>query len=119
MDRATLAEKNRRMLLGDAPSFLASSDPELAAMRDRLVYGEIAAQGTLDIRQRELITLAVLAASQTLDEVKPHTGAALQAGATPAEIKVALYQCAPYIGFPRTLNALACVNAVLPEKTAN
>lgn len=22
----------------------------------------------------------------------------------------------PYIGFPRTLNALACVNAVLPEK---
>lgn len=24
--------------------------------------------------------------------------------------------CLPYIGFPRTLNALACINEVLPEK---
>lgn len=116
MDRPTLAEKNRRMLFGDAPSSLASSDPELAAMRDRLVYGEIAAQGTLDARQRELITLAVLAASQTLDEVKPHTGAALQAGATPAEIKEALYQCAPYIGFPKTEAALRRVNEAFAER---
>lgn len=27
----------------------------------------------------------------------------------------ALTVCLPYIGFPRTLNALACVNEVLPE----
>lgn len=28
----------------------------------------------------------------------------------------ALTVCLPYIGFPRTLNALACINEVLPEK---
>ena len=28
----------------------------------------------------------------------------------------ALAQSLPYIGFPRTLNALACVNAVVPEE---
>ena len=27
----------------------------------------------------------------------------------------ALTLCMPYIGFPRTLNALGCINAVLPE----
>ena len=27
----------------------------------------------------------------------------------------ALTCCLPYIGFPRTLNALGCVNAVIPE----
>ena len=28
----------------------------------------------------------------------------------------ALILCMPYIGFPRTLNALACINKVLPEQ---
>lgn len=28
----------------------------------------------------------------------------------------ALTVCLPYIGFHRTLNALACINEVLPEK---
>ena len=32
--------------------------------------------------------------------------AALNVGVSPVEIKEALYQCAPYIGFPKTLNAL-------------
>ena len=27
----------------------------------------------------------------------------------------ALTVCLPYIGFPRTLNALSCINEVLPE----
>ena len=27
----------------------------------------------------------------------------------------ALTVCLPYIGFPRTLNALGCVNEILPE----
>lgn len=118
MDRPALAEHNRRMLFGSAPSPLVESDPELAAMRDRLLYGEITENGSLDGRQRALITLVVLAASQTLDEVKPQVGAALRAGAAPAEIKEALYQCAPYIGFPKTEAALRRANEGLAEQGA-
>lgn len=116
MDRPALAEQNRRTLFGSVPSPLVESDPDLAAMRDRLIYGEIAENGTLDGRQRALITLVVLAASHTLDEVKPHVGAALRAGATPADIKEALYQCAPYIGFPKTEAALRRANEALAEQ---
>lgn len=61
---------------------------------------------------RELITLVVLATNQTLPQLKAHAHAALNLGLTPIEIKEAIYQCAPYIGFPKTLNAIDEVNEV-------
>lgn len=112
MDRISTAAQNRQALMGEAGSSLAKTDPELAAMRDRLVYGEIVAGGTLDKRQKSLVALVTLAAIQTLDEVKEHTEAALRCGVSPVEIREALYQCAPYIGFPRTESALRLVNEV-------
>ena len=59
MDRIQTTERNRQQYLGDARTPLAQTDPELAAMRERLVYGEIVERGTLDARQRALITLVV------------------------------------------------------------
>lgn len=40
----------------------------------------------------------------------------MNVGLTPVEIKEAVYQCAPYIGFPKTLNAINEVNKVFEEK---
>ncbi len=57
-----------------------------------------------------------LATNQTLPQLKAHIGAALNVGLTPVEIKEAVYQCAPYIGFPKTLNAINEVNEVFKEK---
>ena len=84
-------------------------------MRDRLLYGEIAGRGGLDAKRREFVTLAVLTAMQTLDGIRTHTDAALRAGASPAEIKEVLYQCAPYVGFPKTEAALRLINKALTE----
>lgn len=109
-ERAVPAERNMKKFFGGAESSLSSSDPDFAAMRDRLVYGEIAEHGTLNDRQRALITLVVLTSSQTLDDLKTYVDAALRIGATPVEIKEAMYQCAPYIGFPKTEAALNRVN---------
>lgn len=113
MDRVRTTETNRAKWLGDAPSPLAETDPELAAMRDRLVYGEILDQGTLDARQAALVTLAALTASQALAPLEAQAGAALRVGASAADIRETLYQCAPYVGFPRVEAALAVVNPVL------
>lgn len=113
MDRVNAMDMNREKLLGkNAPAPLAVTDPELAAIRDRLIFGEIAAKGTLDARQRELITLAALAAVAIAAPLRSHTEAALNAGATPVEIKEALYQTAPYIGFPRVEEAILLANDV-------
>ena len=35
---------------------------------------------------------------------------------SPLEIREAIYQCAPYIGFPRTLNAIGVFNEVAKER---
>ena len=116
MDRIQQAEKNKQAFFGGARFPLEQSDPDLAAIRDRLVYGEIVDRGTLNTRQRALVTLAVLAAGQTLDDMKAHAEAALRVGVSPVEIKEALYQCAPYIGFPKTESAVRLVNEVFAEK---
>jgi alkylhydroperoxidase/carboxymuconolactone decarboxylase family protein YurZ len=54
----------------------------------------------------------VLACLQTLPQLKSHTAAALNVGVQPVEIREAIYQPAPFIGFPRTLNAIATANDV-------
>ena len=117
MSRAALAEKKQLERFGNARSPLEATDPDFAEMRDRLIWGEVAWHGSLDAKMQELITLVVLTASQTLDGFAPHVGAALQVGATPEEIKEAMYQCAPYIGFPKTEKALRLVNEVFRGKT--
>ena len=116
MSRAALAEKKQLERFGNARSPLEATDPDFAEMRDRLIWGEVAWHGSLDAKMQELITLVVLTASQTLDGFAPHVGAALQVGAKPEEIKEAMYQCAPYIGFPKTEKALRLVNEVFREK---
>ena len=116
MSRAALAERKQLERFGNVRSPLEATDPDFAEMRDRLIWGEVAWHGSLDAKMQELIMLVVLTASQTLDGFAPHVGAALQAGAKPEEIKEAMYQCAPYIGFPKTEKALRLVNEVFREK---
>jgi len=114
--RPALAQKNMNKLFGNIQDPLANTDPDLAAIRDRFLYGEIAEQGTLNDKQRELITLVVLTAGQTTADIKKHTEAAIRVGASPVEIKEAIYQCAPYIGFPKVEAAIRQINDVFAEK---
>lgn len=115
-DRSAVAEKNKSKLFGNVQDPLAKTDPDLVAMRDRLLYGEIAEHGSLNDKQRELLTLVVLTVGQSTADIKKHVGAALQVGASPVEIKEALYQCAPYIGFPKVEAAIRQVNDVFAER---
>lgn len=61
---------------------------------------------------RELITVTVLTVNQTLPQLKAHIGACLNIGVLPLEIRETIYQCAPFIGFPKTLNAISAMNEV-------
>jgi 4-carboxymuconolactone decarboxylase len=71
---------------------------------------------SLTDKQRELIALMVLTTNQTLGQVRVHVGAALNVGVTPIDIKGAICHCAPYLGFPKTLNALYQANEIFKEK---
>jgi 4-carboxymuconolactone decarboxylase len=93
-----------------APPPQDDPDPELMGILRRVVFGDVFSVGDLDDRARELLTIGVLATLQCLPQLASHTGAALRVGATPVEVREAVYQLAPYIGFPRTLNAVTAIN---------
>ncbi|WHY68809.1 carboxymuconolactone decarboxylase family protein [Neobacillus sp. SuZ13] len=116
MDRIEKSKEKYKQLFGNGESAAYAADPDFLDILSRFIFGEVFYQGNLDDKQRELITLVVLATSQTLPQLKAHVVAALNAQLTPVEIKEAVYQCAPYIGFPKTLNAISEVNGVFKAK---
>lgn len=70
-------------------------------------FGEIISRPELDLRTRQLVTVAVLAAIGGCEaQLQAHIPATLQAGATDTEIIAVLTHLTPYAGIPRTLNAL-------------
>ena len=97
-------------------SLTKPNDPDLESIFNNFLYGEVYNHGTLDPKLRELVTLVSLTASQGTDMIKDHVEIALNVGASPIEIKEALYQCSPYVGFPRVFAALEKANEVFKEK---
>jgi 4-carboxymuconolactone decarboxylase len=116
MNRVEKSKEKYKQLFGDGVPAAYSTDPDFQDILSRFIFGEVFFQGNLVDKQRELITLVVLATNQTLPQLKAHVSAALNVGLTPVEIKEAVYQCAPYIGFPKTLNAISEVNEVFKSK---
>ncbi|MCC8057792.1 carboxymuconolactone decarboxylase family protein [Cloacibacillus sp.] len=89
---------------------------ELAGIMECFLYGDVFRRGLLTDKQRELITLAVLTTNQNREDIRAHVKAALNIGVTPEEIKEAVYQCAPYIGFTKALEGAYAMNEAFREK---
>ena len=103
-------------LFGDRDASVPEDDPEFMTILRRLIFGDIFFIGDLDDRTRELITVVVLSTHQMLPQLTAHTAAALNVGVTPVELREAVYQCAPFIGFPATLNAISVINDVFRSR---
>ena len=115
----TMTEKAKTKyneLLKREASITKTNNADLESIFNNFVYGEVYNHGTLEPKLRELVTLVSLTASQGTDMIKPHVETALNIGVSPIEIKEALYQCSPYVGFPRVFAALEKVNEVFKEK---
>ena len=95
---------------------VGSTDPEFMEILQRNIFGDVFYTGNLNNGERELITVAALATMQTLPQLKAHVGAVLNVGNSPLAIRETIYQCAPFIGFPRTLNAIGVFNEVVQER---
>lgn len=109
-DRIRRCAETYGALFDGAPAGDEGTDPEFMKILQRFIFGEVCYVGELSEQDRELVTVAVLSVNQTLPQLKAHVGAALHVGCTPVEIRETVYQCAPFIGFPKTLNAIATMN---------
>lgn len=115
-DRTQECVKNFHTLFKCDPFPKDCDDPQMMEILQKYIFGEVFATGSLSARERELITVTVLASLQTLPQLKAHLNAALNAGATADELHESLYQLAAFIGFPRTLNALWVFQEVLKAR---
>jgi 4-carboxymuconolactone decarboxylase len=113
--RIARAQKKYEQLFG-AQMVMNATDPELMNILQRFIFGEVFYIGNLDDKTRELITITALTTNQTLPQLKVHTNAALNIGVKPVEIREIVYQLAPFIGYPKVLNALDTINSVFKSK---
>ena len=107
-------EKYKELLKRDFA--VSKEDEDLQNIFNNFVYGEVYNHGNLEPKLRELITLVSLTASDGNNMIAEHVEAALNVGASAIEIKEALYQCAPYVGFPRVFTVLEEANKVFKDK---
>ena len=81
------------------------------------VYGGVYARDGLDLRTRQLCTIASLATlgAQTAPQLRVHVKAALDMGIAEREVSEAILQMALYGGFPAAINALNAAIEVFEE----
>jgi len=79
-------------------------------------FGDYYTRNGLDVQIREMVTLSFLIAlGGTESQIKGHIRGNANVGNTRQTLINLMTQLLPYIGYPRTLNAIQCLNEVLPE----
>ena len=116
MNREERTEQKMQELFHSHAAGDEGSDGEFMQILQGYIFGDVCYTGSLDNRTRELVTVTVLTVLSALPQIKAHVGASLNAGCTPVEIREAVYQCAPFIGFPKTLNAISAMNEIFLQQ---
>lgn len=97
-------------------SGVAEVAPDFARMVIEFAFGDIYARDALDLKSRELIAIAALAASgQAAPQLRVHVESAASCGISKAEVVEVFMQIALYAGFPAALNALAECHDLLTD----
>ena len=80
-------------------------------------FGDYYTRNGLDLKQREMITFCFLAAQGGCEpQLTAHARGNLNLGNDKDFLIRVVSQCLPYIGYPRSLNAISCVNKAASEK---
>jgi 4-carboxymuconolactone decarboxylase len=95
---------------------LARDFPQMAHLLVAFPYGDIYARPGLDLRARQIATIAALTTLGGAEhELTIHIRSALSIGLTRAEIVEVIMQMAVYAGFPRALSALAAAKVAFEQ----
>lgn len=93
--------------------------PDLARYTIEFPFGDVYQRPGLDLRSREMATVAALTALGTAEpQLKVHIHGALNVGCTRTEIVEIIIQMAVYAGFPAALNGMFAAKEVFAERDA-
>jgi 4-carboxymuconolactone decarboxylase len=91
--------------------------PDMSRFVCEFAYGDVYSRPGLDVKSRELATVAALTALGNAPlQLKSHIDGALNAGWSRQEIVEAIMQMAVYAGFPAALNGLYAAKEVFKER---
>lgn len=91
--------------------------PDLARWAVEFGYGDVLSRPGLDLRTRQLATVAALTALGTAGpQLRAHLHGALNVGCTPDEIVEVVIQMAVFAGFPAAINGIAAAREVFEAR---
>ena len=110
----------RRRVLGDAHVDRAEAaktalDADFQAFITEGAWGSVWSRPELTLRERSIVTLALLAALGNFEEVAMHTRATANTGATPEDVREAMLHVAVYAGVPRANHAFKIIKETYKE----
>jgi 4-carboxymuconolactone decarboxylase len=120
-DRYTNGLAKLREIDGDAGQRVIDSlkdiAPDLARYTIEFPFGDIYQRPGLDLRSREIATVAALTAlGNAQPQLKVHIHGALNVGCKRTEIIEVIIQMAVYAGFPAALNGMFAAKEVFNER---
>jgi 4-carboxymuconolactone decarboxylase len=79
-------------------------------------FGDYYTRNGLDLKTRELLTFSIILSLGGCEpQLKGHVQGNLNIGNGKQVMLDVVTQLLPYVGYPRTLNAIMCINEVVPE----
>lgn len=114
-DRLEAGNQAQVDIFGDGMKEFYKSGPEESRHINKWLadncFGDYYTRTGLDYQQREMITFCFLAAQGGCEpQLTSHAAANMKIGNDKQFLISVISQCLPYIGYPRSLNALGCVN---------
>ncbi|MBD3764043.1 MAG: 4-carboxymuconolactone decarboxylase [Rhodobacterales bacterium] len=110
-DRHAQGMATRRQVLGDAHVDRAEAaktdfDAPFQALITEAAWGHVWSRPTIPLRERSMLTIALLAGLGNDHELAMHIRATRNTGASPADVMEALLHVAIYAGVPRANHAI-------------
>jgi len=115
--------QTRRRVLGDAHVDRAEAaktpfDEAFQTLITEGAWGTVWASDGISLRERSMLTLALLAATGNFDEIAMHIRATANTGASKQDVLEAFQHVAIYAGVPRANHALKIAKATFGEMEA-
>ena len=121
VDRYETGRKTLEQITGTSGTQVIQSlqdiTPDLADWIIEFAYGDVFSRPGLDLRSRELVTVAALTAmGNSTPQLKVHINGALNVGCQPEEIIETILQMSVYAGFPASINGINAAREVFQER---
>lgn len=113
----------RRRVLGDdhvdrAEAQKTAFDEPFQTLITEAAWGNVWASDGISLRERSMLTLALLAATGNFEEIPMHVRATARTGASQRDVMEAFQHVAIYAGVPRANRAIAIAKRTYAEMEA-